>query len=366
MDTANRLTWLSFCNQALTISGVNASSNTTGPYKLLLKNQSSAIPLTEVTQGNLDVSNDWETYKFTVTTPGYVLLRARRPQIATPPTALTMIVRDEVGNRLDTSIGSDAGFDDVLNPGNYFVTIASGLSGDYNLKLTTPDMAQTIGDGTINGLIDLPRDHDYFKFIVPGVDPKSIRLSTSGTAILNLWLQNEFGESVSVFRESGSSGHDHEVTLDPGTYFLLVYGNEESGVGAFGNYTLNLSGIALPAPEISVYQPTRSELADGKSKRSFGTAIAGTKSGITKKFVIRNTGDKPLTGIQISKGGSSKQDFQITLPPAASVAPGKKTNFTITFLPKSKGTKNAWLRIASNDADENPFDIAITGMAAGN
>jgi hypothetical protein len=72
-----------------------------------------------------------------------------------------------------------------------------------------------------------------------------------------------------------------------------------------------------------------------------------------------------LKGIKLAKGGRNKRDFQITLPPASSLGPGKKTTFKITFRPKAKGTRNAWLRIASNDADENPFDIAITGLAVG-
>jgi hypothetical protein len=274
-----------------------------------------------------------------------------------------MIVRDEAGNQLRYSSGSDAGFSDVLNPGNYFVSITSKLSGDFSLKLTTPETAPTILDGNTQGQLEVPRDHNYYRFVVPGNVPRGIRFSTAGSTNLGLILQDEFGQQIKYI--GFSQAHNTEVILNPGIYFLLLYGNAESGVGAYGDYTLTLSGLTPAAPEIAIFQPARSELADGKSTRAFGTVTAKSKRGITKTFVIRNTGNAPLTGIRIAKGGRNKRDYQITLPPASSVEPGKQTTFRITFRPKTKGTTSAWLRIASNDADENPFDIAITGVAVG-
>lgn len=342
---------------------VSAWTNTTGPYRLVLKSQSSATPLTEVTQGNFDVSNDWETYKFTVINPGFVLLRARRPALATPAIKLTMVVRDEVGNRLDTSSGSDAGFGDILSPGNYFVTIYSGFSGDFNLKFVTPDQAIALPEGTTSGLIDLPRDYDYYKFSIPGTTPKSIRLQTSGTAFLNLRLRNQFGEVLASYGVPKLPGHDHEVTLDPGNYFLSVYGDAESGVGATGSYDLTLSGITPAVPEIMVQQPAGSNLMDGISRRAFGTTKAKIKTGITKTFVIRNTGSASLTGIKLSKSGKNQNDFQVRTTPAATIAPGAQTTFTVTFRPKTVGMKRASLRIISNDSDESPFDIPVSGLS---
>ncbi|MFN0075766.1 MAG: hypothetical protein ACKVY0_04750 [Prosthecobacter sp.] len=48
---------------------------------------------------------------------------------------------------------------------------------------------------------------------------------------------------------------------------------------------------------------------------------------------------------------------------AASVAAGDSTTFTLVFSPTTAGTKIASLQITSNDADEAPFDIALTGQA---
>lgn len=337
----------------------------TGAYRVVLKNQSAAIPAGSLIQGNLDVPNDWETYKFTLQSPGYVSLLQIRPKVSTPLINLNVILRDEAGTNLDPGLRGV-----ILNPGNYFITVNSATnapnSGDFSLKLFTPDNATPIKEGKTSGSMEVPNDQDHFRFVVAGNTPKPIRFRTSGSVFLQPFLQNEIGQFLKIPASRGSSKeHDFEMELNPGVYFFYLYGTNSTGVGSFGNYTLTLSGLLPAAPEISIQQPARSELSDGKSKRSFGKAVVGVKKGITKTFVIRNTGNAPLTGIRVAKGGRNKRDFQITLPPASSVAPGKQTTFEITFQPKSKGSKNAWLRVASNDANENPFDISIIGMAVG-
>ncbi len=334
---------------------------TTGPYKLVLKTQSSATPMAKVTLGNLDVPNDWETYKFTVGSPGRVVLQVRKPRISTPAINLTMIVRDEAGNST-SSTGSAANFDDFLNPGIYFVTITSEYSGDFSLKLTTPDNAVAISDGITHVDIDVPLDHDYYRFVVPGNTQRTIRIVISGSVYIRPTLQNEFGQSPTRF--DPSQNHDREITLEPGIYFLMLYGYYEYGTGSYGNYTLALSGIIPTFPEISVQEPKGRDLVDGKSKFSFGSSIIGKGKGITKTFVIRNTGTGTLVGIKVASLGKNAADFKIKTQPASSLAAGKQTTFKVTFKPKAKGRKSASLRIASNDADENPFDISLTGKGS--
>jgi hypothetical protein len=49
-------------------------------------------------------------------------------------------------------------------------------------------------------------------------------------------------------------------------------------------------------------------------------------------------------------------------PPKTSLAPGSSTTFKVIFKPSAKGTRKANIHIKSNDADENPFDIKLTGQ----
>lgn len=114
-------------------------------------------------------------------------------------------------------------------------------------------------------------------------------------------------------------------------------------------------------PEIEVRQPESTKLTDGTSRKSFGTVPIGGK-GKTKTFTIRNTGNLKLRNLAVTKNGAQRDDFIVTQPARATLAPGASTTFTVSFKPRAKGTREAALHIRSNDADENPFDIRLGGQ----
>lgn len=131
--------------------------------------------------------------------------------------------------------------------------------------------------------------------------------------------------------------------------------------------TLDSAAIAItidlpPAPEIAVQQPKGSDLTDGSAKRAFGTARVG-KEGQMRTFVIKNTGSAKLKGLDITRRGANAADFIVNGPTDVALASGKSTTFTVTFKPKAKGLRTAALQIKSNDTDENPFDIQLSGQA---
>lgn len=181
---------------------------------------------------------------------------------------------------------------------------------------------------------------------------------------------------------TGSNGADFKVTgpaystLNPRScvVFSVVFkptaaGNRTAGIEIASNdgdenpFVISLTGAAsLPAPEIVVAQPAGSGLVDGKAKKSFGTVKVG-KSGTAKIFTIRNTGTARLMGLSVSKDGANRKDFSITAPTRTSLAPGASTTFKVSFSPAAAGTRNAAIHIKSNDKDESPFDIKLTGAA---
>ena len=63
----------------------------------------------------------------------------------------------------------------------------------------------------------------------------------------------------------------------------------------------------------------------------------------------------------LSKDGDNNADFTLGSLGATTLAPGASTTFTVTFTPSAVGPRTAAIHIASNDSDENPFDIALTG-----
>jgi uncharacterized repeat protein (TIGR01451 family) len=114
-------------------------------------------------------------------------------------------------------------------------------------------------------------------------------------------------------------------------------------------------------PEIAVEQPVNTGIADG------GTNLFGTVSGGSNEvqtFTIRNTGAADLTGLAITKNGAQAAEFTVSSLGTTTLTAGSTTTFTVTFAPTAGGTRTAAIHIASNDADENPFDITLTGTGS--
>ena len=72
-----------------------------------------------------------------------------------------------------------------------------------------------------------------------------------------------------------------------------------------------------------------------------------------------------LSGLAVTKDGAAAADFTVSSLAASTLAAGASTTFTVRFAPTALGSRSAALHIASNDADENPFDITLTGTSGG-
>ena len=113
-------------------------------------------------------------------------------------------------------------------------------------------------------------------------------------------------------------------------------------------------------PEIAVEQPVGTDLTDGSASINFGTVDTGSSSS-PFTFTVKNTGTVNLTGLSITKDGTNNTDYAISALGTTTLAPGGSATFTVTFAPGAAGSRTAAIHIASNDADENPFDISLTG-----
>ena len=113
------------------------------------------------------------------------------------------------------------------------------------------------------------------------------------------------------------------------------------------------------APDVAVAQPAGSALEDGVGSQDFGPVIVGASANLV--FTVTNSGLSGLTGLAATMTGADAAQFSVTSAPATTLAVGGTTTFTVRFTPAGTGAKAASLRLASNDPDENPFDIALTG-----
>ncbi len=117
-------------------------------------------------------------------------------------------------------------------------------------------------------------------------------------------------------------------------------------------------------PEIAVEQPAGTELANNALLPvDFG--LVPTAAGGSKIFTVRNAGQSTLTGLTLSfAAGGNPSDFSFSPPAAATLTSGAETTFTVSFNPATPGARTATLQVLSNDSDDNPFLIRLTGTRA--
>ncbi len=115
-------------------------------------------------------------------------------------------------------------------------------------------------------------------------------------------------------------------------------------------------------PEIVVLQPSGAEAESGVGTVNFGTVRADSSASLS--YTIKNTGTADLTDLTITQSGTYASNYVVTQSPLAPLAPGASTTLTIQFIPTVYGVNHpATLSIASNDADENPFDLRLRGAS---
>ena len=171
-------------------------------------------------------------------------------------------------------------------------------------------------------------------------------------------------------------GHFGTTTLAPGDSTTFQVNFQPSSAGARAAhlsivsndanespFLIALTGRGIAAPEIAIIQNGGRYLKDEASIVNFGTVEEGsTGRGIL--FTIRNTGTANLENLALSKDGINPSDFIVGALRTTSLAPGSSATFKINFLPTNGGTRWAAIHIASNDRNEQSFDIVITGTGS--
>ena len=127
-----------------------------------------------------------------------------------------------------------------------------------------------------------------------------------------------------------------------------------------------VDGVLLPVTtqEISVQDKKGLEIASGASLSRFPVTRIGNQSEPVT-FTIKNKGGADLHGLNVLTKGDDDSSFVIGALGKSALKPGESTTFTASFAPTKRGTKQAEIRIRSNDNNEDPFIIAIEGNALG-
>jgi M6 family metalloprotease-like protein len=170
-------------------------------------------------------------------------------------------------------------------------------------------------------------------------------------------------QTGSLARISGTVGWTQKTVTIPSGIHTVKWGYTKDGSvvsNADAAWVDQFIYTPSAAPEIVVEEPVGTNLIDGSASIDCGV-FNHSSSSAPITFTVKNTGAADLTGLSLSKDGFNSAEFTLGSLGATTLAPGASTTFTVTFSPDDDGARTAAIHIASNDSDENPFDITLTG-----
>ncbi len=182
----------------------------------------------------------------------------------------------------------------------------------------------------------------------------SMALCSDGT--IAAWGGNYYGQ----LGDNSTTDRSVPVLVNTTNGVSTLAGNTSKSIGASGYQSFAIYGATLPEIDVEVLEPTVTALTNNNSTVNYGATTL-----LTRTLRIRNSGGLPLADISASVSGANASDFIISQP-ASIVASNDSTTLQVTFAPRSAGAKSATLQIASNDPDENPFRIALSGTGPTN
>ena len=261
-----------------------------------------------------------------------------------------------------------------VTPGGTVSTFASGIPNPQglavdsvgNLFVCTTGGGQIVmvtPGGAVSNLVALPGNNQGMAFDSSG----NLFVATGGSVAKITFSSPGVFSTINATFGTAAIGRG-VVTVDTDVY---VVSSGDSAVYKFnsaGTRTTFATGLTgapyfattLPEVNLLVERPAGTGVADGGAA-SFGNVVAGTTSDLV--FTVRNSGVADLTGLAVTFDGADAGDFSVFANPAATVAVGGSTTFTIRYT-ATAGSKVAALHLASNAAGAlASYDINLTASS---
>lgn len=246
---------------------------------------------------------------------------------------------------------------------------ADGSRGDYRLSVsqTTNLPTVSIGNASITEGNSGTTNADFaVNLSLASSDPVTIHYTTANlTALAGSDYTATSGDlTIPAGQTSGTISIPiiGDTTFEADETFNVILSSPNGA--SLGQATaigtiLNDDSAPVSAPEIRVFRKSGAsyiEIQDNQATISFGSPRRGSPAPI-RVFKVTNSGNVPLTTITLKV----TTGFQIVEGLAKTLAPGVSDLFTLRMPTASLATRTGRIKITSNDANENPFRINLSG-----
>ena len=280
--------------------------------------------------------------------------------------------------------GSDAGDFSIVSGGAPF-TLAPGASQEVSLEFSpsatgaksaslvissddpdeNPVSVALSGNGTAVPVPDIAvsaTSLDFGDVTVGNSASQSVTVSNEGSADLNVSATTLSGANAAEFAIVSGGG---TFTLAPGASQVIELSFSPASVGSKTasleissddpdenpvSVALSGNGTAVPVPDIAV----------SATSLDFGDVTVGNSA--SQSVTVSNEGSADLNVSATALSGANAAEFAIVSGGGTfTLAPGASQVIELSFSPASVGSKTASLEISSDDPDENPVSVALSG-----
>lgn len=243
----------------------------------------------------------------------------------------------------------------------------------------TVNQSGTVPPGTVVTVPDLAGNASFAYWTLGGVRQQD----AWGRALSTFSFTVESSDIEAVAQIISGDGDGDGV---PDAYEQRYYGTldhdgaadtDGDGIGLLAEYTagsspthanVSLEGGVAWVDSVTIVCDLQAEIelvmgpsTDLSSGSDCDFTITAMGDPLAVSFTIRNAGGTALDGIDVSIDGEHASDFVLTASPGTTLDHHATTIFTVSFTPTAAGIRTANLHVASNDADENPFNLALSG-----
>lgn len=194
--------------------------------------------------------------------------------------------------------------------------------------------------------------------------------SDGTTALSNQISLDADGSDISSSFRTDTVNFTRTGATDKATWHGVQLKVTHDGPGDGDDPDMSISEIQLEitydtasAPEIVMTGLNSENIADGDSSPTttdgtdFGSIFAGAST-VTRVFTVTNSGDADLT----LGTPSVPTGFTLTEGLDSSISASASDTFSVRLDNSAAGIKHGDISISNNDADENPFNFAISGV----